>query len=247
MLLARLAKRAPDGLAQRRRVAHAIVLQLLARARVRRQDGVAAHDRRRLASDALKPAVVDAVHRHRVALLVGKHRRHALHAVDAERRHLQLGKRPAHQITVDHGNVPRRAQDERDRRVHAAGLHRVDGVGLLPQLAHQFVVGCHGLLPAADLLHHDRRGAHHLRHHDKRIVGNLIGADQLHVSVSPDGLDRHQLSHIGVSSAPRAENRRAERHVLDLFNSYASSHECRPSPKESRVLHTCAHLGHSGA
>ena len=97
-------------------------------------------------------------------------------------------------------------------------------VELHAQLLHHLVVSGHGLQAAADLLHHDGGGAHHLGHHHDGIVGHLVRRDQFHVAVLANGLDGHELAHIRVSPAAGAQHRGAQGHILDFVDSDKASH-----------------------
>ena len=75
------------------------------------------------------PVVVAGVDDDRLAAFAGQRQRRAVHAVDRERLHRQLGERPAHAVGVDHRQPGLGRDDQRDHRVDAAALDRHGGVG----------------------------------------------------------------------------------------------------------------------
>ena len=228
----RLSHQPPELLGEADRPRHHRLFQHPPVHAVERDHRRAAHVDRERAGEPFRPAVVDRFDDRRVALLVGERHRRGRDAVHRRGDHLDLREGAAHAVGVDQRDAHRRRDAERCRRVEPARLDR-DGVRDRPaDEVLQRLEGADDLVAARELLDHHRGRTHHRRGHDDRVVGDLLDVDELDRAVLPDRLLREQRADVRVAAAPGAENRRADREVVEVV--FTDQAQRTPSPARAR-------------
>ena len=194
------------------------LLEILDLDRVAEPAGDGAHLDRDRPRQPLGPGVVDGVDDGHVAMLVGDDQRRRGVTVERQRYELDLRVGAAHAVAVDHRQTELAADREGEDGVDAADLDRHHGADWLTEVAAHRLVGGDQLAAHGDPLEKRHRRPDGEGESDEHVIRQLVERRQRQRAIGLDGLDRRQLSQVGVAAAASAEHRRAAGDVFDLLS-----------------------------